>query len=148
MVDYVFYPISLEDILNIEKWTYDGYLKKILMEPYHINFASSGKYKGPDFCDGFSVYLGKDLFGLFEYYHRNDFVEIGLAINPKYIGKGYSKSFIEAGISFLKQYFSYQKDYICLTVDKENLQAYKAYLKSGFFVVNEFEDEILMRKNI
>lgn len=148
MIDYKFIPISLEDVLEIENWTYDGYMKNIYMKPYHTNLELHKKLKGPDFCDGFSVYLGNSLFGLFEYYQRKDYVEIGMAINPIYAGKGYSQCFIEAGIVFLKKHFKYDKDYVYLTVEKQNYQAYNAYLKSNFYVIEKTEEEFIMRKKI
>lgn len=148
MIDYKFFPISIEDVSKIENWKYQGYIKDIYMEPYHKNLKLYNKLKGPDLCDGFSVYLKNELFGLFEYYHRNDYIEIGLAINPKYVGKGYSKTFIEAGILFLKNHFHYKHDYVYLTVEKENYQAYHAYLKSGFQVIDDKKEEVMMRKKI
>jgi len=148
MIDYKFIPISLEDVLEIENWTYDGYMKNIYMKPYHMNLELHKELKGPDFCDGFSVYLDKNLFGLFEYYQRKDYVEIGMAINPKYAGKGFSKDFIEAGILFLKENLNYHYDFVYLSVEKGNEQAYHAYLKSGFKVFNKKEEKILMRRKI
>ncbi len=147
-MEYKFNPISIDDVFIIENWRYDGYMKSIFMKPYHDNLASLGVLKGPDLCDGFSVYVEKDLFGLFEYYHRDDFIEIGLAINPKYIKKGYSKSFIEAGISFAKKNYNYQKDYIYLTVEKENIAAYNAYKNADFVIVHEDALEIVMRRKV
>ena len=148
MTDFKLYPISIEDVLQIENWKYEGYIKNIFMDPYHENLKLYNKLKGPDLCDGFSVYLENELFGLFEYYHRENYVEIGMAINPKYVGKGFSKSFIKAGILFLKEHFNYVKDFVYLTVEKGNEQAYHAYLKSGFDVFDKKEEEIFMKKKI
>jgi ribosomal-protein-alanine N-acetyltransferase len=148
MENYVFLPISMKEVLLIEKWHYEGYMSYLYMEPYHKNLDLESELKGPGGCDGFAVYLDKDLFGLFEYYHKVDYIEIGLAINPKYINKGYSKSFIDAGILFVKKQYNYQKDFIYLTVEKENTSAYYAYLKSNFTVVSESESEFVMRKKI
>lgn len=148
MKNYLFLPISIKEVLLIEKWRYEGYMEFIYMEPYRKNFELSNKQKGPGDCDGFAVFLDNDLFGLFEYYHKKDYIEIGLAINPIYTKKGYSKSFIEAGISFAKQNYDYQNDYIYLTVEKENISAYHAYIKSDFLVVSEDDNEFVMRKKI
>ena len=54
--------------------------------------------------------------------------------------------FIEAGILFLKNHFNYKHDYVYLTVEKANYQAYHAYLKSGFQVMDDKKEEVLMRK--
>ena len=130
----------------IAKWKYDGYMKDIYMKPYFDHYNElTGEMKGPLSCDGFAVFQEDDLFGLFEYYLKEDGIEIGLAINPLFIGKGLSKDYILEGIKFAIKKYKYTNEYIYLAVEKENIPAYKSYLKSGFIEYDRDDEEILMR---
>lgn len=141
---YKFKEITLSEVDEMCKWKYDGFMDTLYMQPYYDNYEEGKPLKGPANCDGFSVYKNGLLFGLFEYYDKGDFVEIGLALNPEYVGKGNSLTFIQSGIDFLIGHYKYVKDFVVLSVEKGNVAAYKAYLKFGFEEVKETEEEITM----
>ncbi len=145
MRQYIFKPMTLKYAEAIRKWKYQGYMKSIFMDPYFENIEDGEALTGPGGCDGFAVFYAKELFGLFEYYHLNDdTIEIGLAINPKYVGQNLSKEYIYAGLKFCKKRYDYQKDIIKLTVDVKNLSAYYAYQKAGFKEISRNDEEIAM----
>ena len=141
---YTFKRITIGDILKIKEWKYKkGYMDVVFMKPYLDNYMHNKPLKGPANCDGFAVFKGKILFGLFEYYIKDD-IEVGLAINPEYVGEGLAKSFIKEGIEFGVKQYDYKKDYIRLVVEIKNKPAYKAYLKAGFIEIDRNEEEIIM----
>ena len=145
MSKYTFQPISLEEVNIIKKWVYSGYINTLYMEPYITNYDPLAKTtKGPDNCDGYAVYKGQTLFGLFEVYWKNDVLEIGLAINPTQTNQGHSTSFIHACIDFAVSHYSYKKNFIQLHVEKDNIAAYKAYLKADFITQKTVKNEYLM----
>lgn len=121
-------------------------MKKIFVDPYITNFNESKVLKGPGGCDGFGVFVNDALFGLFEYYWKGSTMEIGLAIHPDYVGQGLSNGFINAGIEFGVFHYRYVKDFVQLSVDIDNIAAYKAYLKNGFVETSRNAKEILMHK--
>lgn len=142
---YTFKQITIGDILKIKEWKYkEGYMKDIFIKPYLDNYMRNKPLKGPGNCDGFAVYEGNILLGLFEFY-VNDDIEIGLAINPEFVGKGLAKTFIKQGIDFGVINYNYKMDYVKLSVGIENLPAYKAYLKTGFVEIDRNKEEIMMQ---
>ena len=146
---YKFKKMRLHYASEISKWKYDGYMKDIYMKPYFDNYNEvTGEMKGPANCDGFAVFRDDELFGLFEYYDKDESKEIGLAINPEFVGKGFSKGFIYEGIQFLITKYKYNREYVYLAVEKENISAYKAYLKFGFVEYDNDKEEIKMRFQI
>ncbi|QVK16766.1 GNAT family N-acetyltransferase [Mycoplasmatota bacterium] len=145
-MEYKFEPMRLDYANEIASWRYIGFMKEIFMKPYFDNYNTESKeMKGPGNCDGYAVVDKDNLIGLFEYYFKAGFMEIGLALNPKFVGNGMSKDFILKGIAFGIKQYNYQKEAILLSVDKENKSAYKAYLKVGFVEYNRTEDEIEMK---
>ncbi len=147
MNKYEFVPMKSQDADEIKEWRYDGYLESILMDPYYKNIhPETGIMRGPNGCDGYAVYSGDELIGLFEYYHKEGgIIEIGLALNPKYVGKGLSKDFILAGINFAIKKYDYRRDFMQLTVDIKNENAYHAYLKAGFKEISRDKEEVFMK---
>jgi len=145
MNKYTFQPISLNQVNTIKQWVYSGSIEPLYMDPYITNYDPlTNTTKGPDNCDGYAVYTRQILFGLFEVYFKNNTLEIGLAINPKYTGKGHSSSFIHACIDFAVSHYSYPKHFIQLHVEKDNMIAYKAYKKANFVTIKETDTEYLM----
>ncbi len=143
---YTYKKMNMEDAKEIASWRYDGFMKKIFMDPYFAQYNPNSKeMKGPGNCDGFVVYHNDQILGLFEYYNVEDVIEIGLALNSRFIGKGLSKEFILDGIEFGLKKYQYEKAYIKITVEMGNDVAYKAYLSAGFIEVNRNKEEILMR---
>lgn len=142
---YEFKSITIEEVRMISKWKYEGFMDCIYMKPYVDNYQNKKKLKGPGNCDGFAVYQEGELFGLFEFYTPDDELEIGLAINPKFVGKGLAKEFTISGIHFGINLYNYKKDFVKLAVEASNLPAYKTYLNVGFEETGKDGSEILMR---
>lgn len=140
-----FHEITIDHVKEITLWRYTGYMKDIYMKPYFDNYRNqSYPLRGPDDCHGYAVYSGTVLYGIFEYYFRDGIMEIGLALNPDFVGKGNSKQFILRGIDFAIQTYHYRQPYIMLTVEIKNEPAYYAYLKAGFTEITRNEEDIVM----
>jgi ribosomal-protein-alanine N-acetyltransferase len=147
-IEFQYKPLSMSDIEKIESWTYTGFMTSVDMSFYYQNYRQKGLLKGPHLCDGYGVFVDNELYGLLEVYEIEQGIEMGLALNPKYVGKGLSKGFILNCIDFLKSHYAYMKNYIYLSVDKKNHQAYYAYIKTGFKVYKESEAEFYMRMDV
>lgn len=147
-MNYIFIPITLVYAKEIKAWTYTGFMKTVYMKPYFDNYEKSKELIGPGNCEGFVAIKDNELFGIFEFYHPEKELEIGLAINPKFTGQGFAKDYVLSGINFGINYYNYKKDTVKLFVDKENTPAYKAYLNAGFIEIQEVKKEILMRYTI
>ena len=148
-MEFKFVPINLEYLKEIKNWKYDGFVKEIYLEPYFENIdKKTAELRGPDGCLAFAALNQNILLGLFEYYFRGEIIEIGLALNPDFVGKGYGKDFVEQGITFGLKHFDYQKEYIKLNVNLENKAAVKVYKKAGFKEYKKEKDSIEMRKYI
>lgn len=146
---FEFVPINLEYAKQIKAWRYNGFVKNIYVEPYFNSLnEKTGKMKGPDGCEGFAVLNQDKLVGLFEYYFRGDIIEIGLALNPDFVGKGYGVQLVKQGIDFGIDKFNYKEEYIMLNVNIENKPAISVYKKVGFKEHKKEEDSIEMRKYI
>lgn len=145
-MNFIFRPLTIENVYDIMSWKYDGYMKTIFMKPYIEHYNKNGIIKGPLGCEGYGVFINDTLCGLFEYYWIDDVLEIGLALHPNYVGKGYSNQFINNGINFAIMNFDYHLPYVQLHVEKNNLAAYHAYKKNGFIEIKQTKDEIEMHK--
>lgn len=146
---YKFIPMNLEYAHEIKEWKYNGFVKDIYMDPYFENYdKETGKTKGPGGCEGFVVTDSDKIIGLFEYYFTDGILEIGLALNPKMVGKGLGKEFVDEGIAFGIREFDYKENYVKLTVNSKNKPAVRVYEKAGFIKHNEENSEIEMRKYI
>ncbi len=143
---FVFKKITMDEVEQIAKWSYP-YMEIMYMKPYYDNFKKGKELTGPLNCEGFAVFKEEKLFGLFEYYNIEEEVEIGLAISPEFTGRAWSQQYLDAGIDFLIKQYNYQLETIKLSVEKENIPAYKAYLKFGFEVIKDTE-EIEMKYNV
>ncbi|AUD62709.1 hypothetical protein BK010_03575 [Tenericutes bacterium MO-XQ] len=146
MNQYILKPITIDDVYAIQAWRYTGFMKEIYVEPYITSYNEFGVLRGPENCDGFGVFVNDSLFGIFEYYWKDSTMEIGLAIHPDFVGKGLSDAFINAGIAFGISHYGYEKGFVQLSVEIDNIAAYKAYLKNGFVEVSRDLKEILMYK--
>lgn len=146
---FKFVPINLEYLKEIKNWKYDGFVKNIYVKPYFENVnKKNAELRGPDGCKGFAALYQNKLAGLFEYYFRKEIIEIGLALNPDFVDKGYGKEFVEQGIAFGIKHFNYQEKYIKLNVNINNKAAIRVYKKAGFTEYRRESDSIEMRKNI
>lgn len=131
----------------MESWRYSGFEKAIYMDRYHESKKRGDcPLKGPRGCYGYAVYnIENEIFGLFEYYFEDDGVYLGLAINPDYVGRGLSTKFINDGIDFLTQNFTFDKQ-IKIEVHRKNIQGIKSYEKCGFRLSRRDGDILLYIK--
>ena len=144
---YTFVPMTLQYAMEMKEWKYNGYVKNIYMKPYFESYdEKTSKMKGPGGCEGYAVVSEDKLVGLFEYYSIDDVMEIGLALSPEMVGKGHAKDFVRAGVDFGVKEFSYDKEYVKLSVNKNNFPAVKAYLNCDFIEHERSNEEIMMRK--
>ncbi|MCF8000534.1 MAG: GNAT family N-acetyltransferase [Halanaerobiales bacterium] len=145
-MNYKFEPMKIDQARVIDKWKYTGVVKEIYMDPYFDSFENGDiVLKGPGGCEGFAVYYQDEIIGLFEYYTTDNIMEIGLALNPKYVGKGLGLEFLLAGLKFGIENYNYNKEFIKLNVDKDNTPAVKLYKKAGFEIYNENNDSYDMK---
>ncbi len=143
---FKFVPVNLEYLEEIKNWKYDGFVKNIYVDPYFENInEKTTELRGPEGCEGFAVLYHNILAGLFEYYFKGDIIEIGLALNPDFVEKGYGKTFVEQGIDFGIKHFDYQEEYIKLNVNIKNKAAVRVYKKAGFKEYERESDSIEMR---
>lgn len=144
---FEFVPMTLEYANQIKTWKYASYVKSIYVEPYFNSFNEiTGKMKGPGGCEGFAVLNENRLAGLFEYYFKDQIMEIGLALKPELAGKGLGKDFVKQGINFGIKKFKYKRKYIKLVVNIQNKPAIRVYEKAGFKEYKRKVDDIEMRK--
>ncbi len=101
--------------------------------------------RGLNGCLSYVALLNQQLYGLFEYYLKNGVMEIGLALNPKMVGKGLGRDFVKQGILFGLKEFNYQKDYVYLTVNENNKPAIRLYEKVGFELIEKKNNELMMQ---
>jgi len=145
-MQYTFQPIKINEVKTISSWQYQGPVQNLYMKPYFESFEKGDKIlKGPNNCEGFSVYQDDQLFGLFEYYNHSSTMEIGLALNPKFTGQGLAHDFLISGLKFGVDYYNYKNKYIKLYVNKENKPALALYKKAGFKITEEYKEEFEMK---
>lgn len=77
-----------------------------------------------------SLYNNDTLIGYFRIIEKENFLSLGIGLNPKYCGLGLSNIIIPKIIEFAK--IKYQKKIIRLIVRDFNQRAIKAYEKFGF----------------
>ena len=139
---YIFRPITYYDVLAIEEWRYSGFEKFLILTSYHDSYnRGDNPIIGPEGAIGYAVFNNNQLFGLLEFYFKPDGVHLGLAINPDFVGRGFSKGFIQEGIDFLRaNYTNFGK--IKLEVHRKNIQGIKAYESAGFKFYRRVGDEL------
>ncbi len=86
----------------------------------------------------------------FNVYDDRSYLDIGLGLNPKYVGKGMGEEFINLGILYFEN--KYQNKQFRLTVLDFNERAIHLYQKIGFKTINYFKAVnsrvfIVMHKN-
>jgi len=124
--------LNIEQVKKIATWRMSIRSRYIDMQAYFESYSKEeDPLRGPDDCLGFAVMQEDLLIGLFEYYEREGGFEIGLAIAPKWRGKGLGCSFVSEGIAFGKTLFP-SASTVYLEVSRFNKAALKIYRKIGF----------------
>ncbi|MCE4956226.1 GNAT family N-acetyltransferase [Macrococcoides caseolyticum] len=108
-------------------------------DPYVIETFLNGHY--------YTVYKENEIFGFFcdgetarmnELYDLDEhIIDIGFALNPQYIGKGYGQIFVKQIMQFYAHYTNFR-----LTVASFNQRAIKLYQKMGFQRIDTFNELI------
>lgn len=141
-MNFIFKDIEFFEVLEIQRWRYNGFEKQLYMDCYHESRDRGEKpLKGPRGCKGFSVYRESRLAGLFEFYFEERGVYLGLALAPELVGRGLSREFILSGIEFGKSSLGVEEK-VYLSVHRRNIQGVKAYEKAGFKFVKKIGEEI------
>ncbi|WP_051254566.1 GNAT family N-acetyltransferase [Halobacillus kuroshimensis] len=144
---FTFVPLTMDLVDEIGAWDYEGFVEQVIMTPYYESYNGDGILKGPGGCDGYAALFDGKTVGLFEFTKKKDFLEIGLALKPEWIGRGFGETFIREGIAFgVPQYEGICS--IILTVSVENEPAVTVYKKAGFSIVREEAGEVEMEKFI
>jgi len=147
-MNYNFVPQNMTYLKEIQSWAYNGHVKSIYCQPYFDSYEKTQVMRGPDDCLGFAALLNGELYGLFEYYFKNDIMEIGLALKPNHVGKGLGREFVFQGIQFGLDKFKYQQPFILLKVNMNNLPAIQVYEKVGFVLFQKKGETLEMRLNL
>ncbi|MGM9965890.1 GNAT family N-acetyltransferase [Rummeliibacillus sp. TYF005] len=138
-----------EMAINILKWKYeepyDFYNNEITYESKqelldHSYYAIVNEFKEliGFFCIGKNAQVPIGIqFGAY----IDDFVDMGLGMNPNLVGKGNGFEFCSFIINFIKE--TYKSTPIRLTVAKFNLRAIHLYEKLGFVLEDEFSTDLI-----
>lgn len=97
-----------------------------------------------------------EIIGFFSFSFSNGIMSIGLGMKPSLTGKGLGEEFINMGIKFGINHFSYANDYITLDVASFNKRAIKVYERIGFKIIGYYKQNtnggeyefVRMRKRI
>lgn len=135
----------MEYVKEIDSWNYKGFIEEVMMTPYFESFKKTKMLKGPGGCDGFIALMDNEAAGLFEFIVKGNIMEIGLALKPNLIGKGFGTKYVKQGIEFGIQYYDIHFDSVKLVVDPKNKAAIRVYEKAGFKKVEQKENEIEMK---
>jgi len=148
-MEYEFVQMNLEYAEQMNTWEYNGHVKTIYVEPYLKSLDDrTGKITGPEGCEGFAVLAQNTLVGLFEYYFKEEILEIGLGLNPDLVEQGHGEAFVKAGIAFGIKNYNYKQEFVKLDVDINNNSAIRVYKKAGFKEYKREADSIMMRKMV
>ncbi|WP_064093965.1 GNAT family N-acetyltransferase [Rossellomorea aquimaris] len=147
-MDFIFKPITMEYVKEIDSWNYEGFIEEVLMTPYFNSFEKSGTLIGPGGCDGFVAFIDNEAAGLFEFNIKGSTMEIGLALKPDLVGKGLGVKFVNQGIEFGIEHYNRKLNNIKLVVDSENKAAICVYEKVGFKRVEQTDNEIEMNMDL
>ena len=129
---FEFRALNIEQVKKIATWRMSIRSRYIDMHAYFESYSMEGKpLRGPDNCLGFAVMQDETLLGLFEYYEKEENFEIGLAIAPKWRGKGLGYTFVSEGIAYGRTLFPGAST-VYLEVSRFNKAALKIYRKIGF----------------
>lgn len=140
---------------NIEKMNYE-FAKSIIKwsypKPYDIYNMENSEESLNELLSGsyFSVTLDNQLVGFFCYgefaqipikealsfYNDNNFLDIGLGLNPDLCNRGYGVKFVLAGMNYAINRFSLKQ--FRLTVASFNQRAIKVYQRVGFKIEESF----------
>lgn len=143
-----FHSLSIHDVYEIASWKYTGYLKEITMTPYLENHQLGKSLRGFDDSIGYQFSWNQILFGLLELYQKEDGIEIGIAINPRYIGLGLSIPFLKQICVFINSIKKDTDHFIYIQADIEHHLANHIYPKAGFKEFMRDENSVLYHMEI
>ena len=149
MEDWAFRPLEIETVYDMERWKYGAEEVELYMQPYRDSHQVDPKHlKGPSGCDGYEVYRGDDLVGLFEFNFVAGAMEIGCALRPEVKGKGFGVEFVGRGIDFGISEYQYTGEKVILSVDVSNIAAVKVYRNVGFETEASANGQLRMYKTL
>lgn len=136
--------MTRETATIISKWDFgEGYeFYNIEEDPYVVETFLNGHY--------YSVYKENILFGFFcdgdsarindSYELSEDILDIGFAISPSFIGRGYGRSFIQFILTYYQMTLNMKR--FRLTVADFNKRAIYLYEQIGFAPIHHIEERI------
>jgi ribosomal-protein-alanine N-acetyltransferase len=146
---FTFEKLDIKTADAISEWRYSETDEGLTIQPYIDSYlVSPDNLKGPGGCDGYGVFSGGKLFGLFEYTFVDAELVIGCALEPSVKGKGYGAEFVLAGVEFGVSEYQYKGASVVLTVSPTNFAAQKVYVRAGFKVDDDDGETIRMVKHV
>jgi len=130
---------------KIMNWEYEGAhsiynlenneetLKELLQMDYYAVLSPKGCLVG-FFCINEAATVPQG--NAFHVYDNHDYVDIGLAMNPKLVGKRKGYAFLRFGLDYFKKH--HKINHFRLTVLDFNKQAIHIYHQAGFKIENYF----------
>ncbi|MDP4552481.1 GNAT family N-acetyltransferase [Alkalihalobacillus macyae] len=147
-MDFTFVPLTIDDAREIKNWNYNGDFDALFMTPYFTSFEEEGVLIGPGGCEGFVGLVNNHVSGLFEFTLCDEEMEIGLALAPSLVGKGFGADFVNQGIQFGLEHYETKVNVIKLEVEITNVAAIRVYEKAGFRRIKQTGNEIEMKRNV
>lgn len=134
-------PILPSHVEAIIAWKYEGDLalynldqteetkQNFLNHDYYVMVNQHGEVIG-FYCYGVEAQIPYG--NIYHAYDDQSYTDIGIGMNPRYIGKGYGYPFFMRGLDFLTSCLNTSK--FRLSVLDHNLRARKLYHRAGFRV--------------
>lgn len=147
-MEFQFTPMTMDYLKEIDSWNYEGFVEQVLMTPYFKSMEETGQLIGPGGCDGFVALADGQPAGLFEFVVADDALEIGLALKPELIGRGFGADYVRQGIDFGRRHYQTELHSVMLTVELANKAAIRVYEKAGFEQLEQNEDGLAMKLSL
>ncbi len=128
--------MNQNEVEKVISWKYEGVYAFYDMEADMEDLREFREFAAQN-KNYWSVYEKEMLVGFFSYHDQElNEVEIGLGMNPEWVGQGYGLSFLKAGIE--KAIDLYHPNSLSMSVAEFNKRAIKVYQKAGFIKKNTF----------